>query len=93
MFSFKKPKNVEFTQTSRRTFLSILTKLQQILSKGGLTTQFQVIQTLINLLNQQKDEEFAKCLEIPRLHLALLMQIHNSGEGDFHKFSFLIILA
>lgn len=62
MFSFKKSKNIEFTQTARETFLVILTELIQILSKADLSTQAQVVQTLVNLLNQRRYEQFVKLL-------------------------------
>lgn len=62
MFSFKKSKNIEFTQTTRETFLVILTKLIQILSKANLTNQTQVVKDLIDLLSQRKEEEFVKLL-------------------------------
>lgn len=62
MFSFKKSKNIELTQTAHEIFLVILTKLIQILSKSNLTAQAQVVKTLIDLLIQQKDDEFVKLL-------------------------------
>lgn len=62
MFSFKKSKNTEFTQTACETFLVILINLMQILSKANLTAQTQVVKTLVNLLNQQKYDEFVKLL-------------------------------
>lgn len=62
MFSFKKSKNIEFTQTARETFLVILSKLIQILRKENLTAQTQVVKALVDLLSQRKDEEFVKLL-------------------------------
>lgn len=37
MFSFKKSKEIEFTQMARKTFLIILNKLIQIIDKANLT--------------------------------------------------------
>ena len=62
MYSFKKSKKIKIALSARETFLVILTKLTKILSQANLTVQTQVIKDLIDLLNQQKDDEFVKLL-------------------------------
>ncbi|HEX7906388.1 MAG TPA: hypothetical protein VF487_21085 [Chitinophagaceae bacterium] len=63
MFKFNnKYRNKELTLTYRESYLIILTNLVQILSNASLIAQAQVAQTLIGLLEQQKDEQFIKFL-------------------------------
>ena len=62
MFSFKSPKNIELTKTVNEGFLSILTKLLQILSKADLNAQAKVVKVLANLLTRGKYKEFVKLL-------------------------------
>lgn len=62
MFSFKKSKNIEFTEPTRENFLIILTKIEKILTNADLSAQAQVASTLINSLNQRNSEEFVRLL-------------------------------
>ncbi len=62
MFSFEKPKKRELVQGEREAFLAVLTNLEKLLNKDGLTAQVHVIRVLIDLLKERKDDEFKRLL-------------------------------